>query len=69
MVHKGDKYTLRSSNGMNYKIEIINVNSCRPPDMIYACDIIDANGVSYYEAEGDWYFCDDDFLAKCDKGW
>lgn len=67
MVNKGDKYVLHSSNGMDYKVEVVNVNYCRPPEVFYACELIDGNGVSYYEAKSDWYFCGDDFLEKCKK--
>ena len=67
MINEGDKCILHSSNGMDYTIEIINVNYFRPPEMIYACDIIDGNGLGYYETYGDWYFCGDDFIDKCEK--
>ena len=67
MVNEGDKYTLHSINGMDYTVEIINVNYCRPPEMFYACDVIDGNGVSFYETQGDWFFCGDDLIDKCER--
>lgn len=40
----GDWYILHSENGMDYKIEIININYYRPPEMLYAVDVYDENG-------------------------
>lgn len=63
MAKVGDKYILHSSNGMDYNIEIINVNDCREPSMKYGADVYDGNGVY----AGDVMFFDDDFLNKCEK--
>lgn len=56
----GDRYILHSSNGMDYTIEIVSVNYCRPIDMTYAADIWDANG----NHPGDVEFFGDDFFEK-----
>lgn len=63
MAKVGDKYILHSSNGMDYKIEIVNVNSFREPSMKYGADIYDGNGVY----AGDVTFFGDEFLSKCEK--
>ena len=63
MAKVGDKYILHSSNGMNYDIEIINVNDYREPSMKYGADVYDDNGVY----AGDVMFFGDDFLSKCEK--
>ncbi|MBQ2856479.1 MAG: hypothetical protein IJE78_05015 [Bacteroidaceae bacterium] len=66
-VHEGDKFILNSVNGRTYELEVVNVNICRPPDMIYACNIRTEGEPSYYECEGDYYFCGDEVLYKCTK--
>lgn len=63
MVNTGDKYILRSSNGMKYDIEIISVNEFREPSMKYAADVYDENGVY----AGDVMFFGDELLSKCEK--
>lgn len=63
MVRVGDKYVLHSSNGMYYKIEIVNVNNFREPSMKYCADVYDGNGVY----AGDVMFFGDDVLSKCEK--
>ena len=63
MVKTGDKYILRSGNGMKYDIEIVSVNELREPSMKYAADVYDGNGVYV----GDVMFFGDDFLSKCEK--
>lgn len=63
MVRVGDKYVLHSSNGMYYKIEIVNVNNFREPSMKYGADVYDGNGVY----AGDVMFFGDDVLSKCEK--
>ncbi len=63
MAKVGDKYILHSSNGMDYDIEVINVNDYREPSMRYACEVCDGNGV-YAD---DFMFFGDDFLSTCEK--
>ena len=63
MAKVGDKYILHSSNGMDYDIEVINVNDFREPSMKYGIDVYDSNGVY----AGDVLFVDDVFLDKCEK--
>lgn len=63
MVNVGDKFILHSSNGMDYIIEVINVNDFREPSMRYGIDVCDGNGV-YAD---DVMFVDDAFLNKCEK--
>jgi len=63
MAKVGDKFILHSENGMDYKIEIVNVNYCREPSMFYACDVTDGNGIT----SDDVIFCGDDLIAKCEK--
>lgn len=62
-VKVGDKYILHSKNGMDYNIEIININNYRDPSMKYGIDVYDKNGIY----AGDVIFVDDDFLSKCEK--
>lgn len=66
-VLKGDILELHSENGLIYKVEILNINEYRPPEMKYACNIIDPNGNSYFSTYGDYYFCGDDFIQKLEK--
>jgi hypothetical protein len=63
MAKTGDKFVLHSSNGMDYKIEVVNVNNFRPQDEKYACDVWDCNGVY----AGDLMFFGDDLLGQCEK--
>ena len=63
MAKVGDKYILHSRNGMDYNIEIINVNEFREPDMKYGADVYDGNGVY----AGDVMFFSDSFLSQCEK--
>lgn len=63
MVKVGDKYILHSENGMDYSIEIVNINNFREPDAKYGADVYDGNGVY----AGDVMFFGDDFLNKCEK--
>ena len=56
-----DEYVLHSSNGMDYKIVIVNINDYREPSMKYALDVWDGNGVFCGE---DVYFVGDDFFNK-----
>lgn len=63
MAKVGDKYILHSSNGMDYKIEIVSVNEFREPSMKYGVDMYDGNGTY----AGDVMFFGDDFLNKCEK--
>ena len=65
MVKEQQEYTLHSANGLDYKVIIENVNLYRSPEEIYAVNIIDPNGTSYYSQYGDLYFCGDDFIKKC----
>lgn len=64
MYKKGDKLILHSSNGYNYDCYIINVNECRPPEMIYALDIYDDQGNCC--TSNDYFFCGEDWIAKCE---
>lgn len=61
MIQVGDKYILHSSNGLDYDIEIVNINQFRPIDEIYAIDVYQ-NDVNVY---GDIIFVGDDFINKC----
>lgn len=63
MAKVGDKFILHSANGMDYKIEIVNVNYFREPSMFYACDVTDGNGIT----SDDVIFCGDDLINKCEK--
>lgn len=53
-----DTFLFHSSNGMNYKIRIVNINSYREPSERYACDVWDGNG----NYAGDVMFFGDDFF-------
>ena len=63
MAKVGDKYILHHSNGMDYDIEVINVNNYREPSMKYGLDVYDGNGTY----AGDVMFVGEDFLCKCEK--
>ena len=63
MAKVGDKYILHSSNGMDYSIEVINVNNFREPSAKYGIDMYDGNGTY----AGDVLFVDDEFLNQCEK--
>ena len=60
MFKENDKFILHSSNGMDYKIEIVSVNDFRPPEERYGCDMYDGNGVY----AGDVLFFGDDFFNQ-----
>ena len=62
MVEVGQKYILHSENGLNYDIEIININHFREIDRIYAIDVYH-KGANVY---GDVMFVGDDFINKCE---
>ena len=63
MIKVGDKYILHSSNGMDYSIEVVNVNDFREPSLKYGIDVYDCNGTY----AGDVMFVGEDFLSKCEK--
>ena len=63
MVNVGDKYILHSSNGMDYNIEVVNVNDFREPSMKYGIDVYDGNGAY----AGDVLFVGEDFFNNCEK--
>lgn len=60
MINIGDKFILHSENGMDYKIEICNINDFREPSMKYACLVWDGNGVG----ADDFLFFGDEFFQK-----
>lgn len=63
MINIGDKYILHSSNGMDYNIEVVNVNDFREPSMKYGVDVYDGNGVY----AGDVLFVGENFFNNCEK--
>lgn len=65
----GDIYALKSSNGHTYTLVVLNVNTYRPPDMIYACDMYydEDPKSSHLSIVGDYYFCGNEQLCKCTK--
>lgn len=63
MAKVGDKYILHSSNGMDYDIEVVNVNNFRESDMKYGVDVHNANGIY----AGDVMFVGESFLSQCEK--
>ena len=63
MVNVGDKYILHSSNGMDYNIEVVNVNDFREPSMKYGIDMYDGNGTY----AGDVLFVGENFFSNCEK--
>ena len=70
MPHKvqvGDKFLLDAENGRTYVMTIKNVSEYRPPDMKYAVDVIDCKNNSYYKEYGDFWFCGDELINKCEK--
>lgn len=60
-VKVGDRFILHSKNGLDYEIEIVNVNMNRPPDQIYAIDMW-FNGQEVYD---DVVFVGDEFIGMC----
>lgn len=64
MYNKGDKLILHSSNGHDYTCYIININNCRPPDMVYALDVYDDQNRSC--TSEDPFFCGEDWLSQCE---
>jgi len=62
MIKEGDKFVLHSSNGMDYNIKVININNFREPEMKYACDVIDGNGIC---SDDVMFFGDDFFKQDC----
>jgi hypothetical protein len=63
MAKVGDIYILRSEDNIGYKIKIVNVNDFREPNMKYAIDVYNGNGMHF----DDVMFVGDEFLAKCEK--
>ena len=63
-VKVGDKFILHSQDGHDYKMEIVNINEFREPDMKYAFDAYDEAGNSI---SNDVMFCGDGLLNKCEK--
>lgn len=63
MAKVGDRYILHSINGLDYDVEVINVNEFREPSMKYGIDVYDCN-CTYL---GEVIFVDDSFLDKCEK--
>ena len=63
MVNVGDNYILHSSNGMDYSIEVVNVNDFREPSMKYGIDMYDGNGTY----AGDVLFVGESFFSNCEK--
>ena len=52
-----DKFVMHSSNGMDYKMEVVNINTMRDPAEKYGVDMWDGNGIY----AGDVMFFGDDF--------
>ena len=63
MANVGDRYIFHSENGMDYTVNIVNVNLFREPSMKYGADVFDSNGTY----AGDLMFFGDDFINKCEK--
>lgn len=61
-VEVGDKFILHSKNGLDYEIEIVNVNINRPPDQIYAIDM----WLNDQEVYDDVVFVGDEFIGMCE---
>lgn len=59
-INISDKFVLHSSNGHDYRIEVININFCRPPDMVYAIDVWDDNDIYM----GDVQFVGENFFTS-----
>ena len=55
-----NKFVLHSSNGHDYRIEVVNINFFRPPDMVYAIDVWDDNNIYM----GDVQFVGEDFFTN-----
>jgi hypothetical protein len=58
MIKVNDIFILHSDNGMDYNITVVNINEFREPNMKYACEVIDGNGVAF----DDFMFVGDEFF-------
>ena len=63
MAKVGDKFILHSESGMDYYIYVVNVNNYREPDLKYAVDVCNEDGVY----ANDVVFVGENFLSKCKK--
>lgn len=60
-INVGDKFLLRSINGLPYIITVVNISFYRPDDMRYAIDIADGYG---NPINIDFEFVGEDFFSK-----
>ena len=58
----GDKFILHSKNGLDYDIDVVNVNMNRPPNEVYAIDMW-FNGQAVND---DVIFVGDEFIGMCE---
>lgn len=63
-IKQGDKFRLNSRNGQTYVFYILNVNTCRPPEMRYCSEAYNVTEGGICASE---YFCDADFFGLCTK--
>ncbi len=61
-VKVGDKFILHSKNGLDYDIDVVNVNMNRPPNEVYAIDMW-FNGQAVND---DVIFVGDEFIGMCE---
>ncbi len=59
-INVNDKFILHSKDGHDYRIEVVNKNEFREPDMKYALDIYDENG----NCNDDVFFVGDEFFEN-----
>lgn len=59
-IKKNDKFILHSSDGTDYRMEVININEYREPSAKYGLDVYNADGVY----AGDVMFFGDNFFEK-----
>ena len=59
-IKKNDKFILHSSDGTDYRMEVVNINECREPSAKYGLDVYNADGVY----AGDVMFFGDNFFEK-----
>ena len=61
-VKVGDKFILHSKNGLDYDIDVVNVNMNRPSNEVYAIDM-------WFKGQAvndDVIFVGDEFIGMCE---
>lgn len=62
-----DRLVLHSKNGIDYQIQIVNINWSRPPEWVFAMNMSDGGEKTYYDVYHDFYFNGIDFMKLLSK--